>query len=183
MEIVKLGKTAALQEGCFARNVFAMSSMPAEQVDGIMAALKLVPGPLLHADTRVNAAYEAFLQRDAWMQSGWSESFAAQTAFVIEPIRRASRLAHEAITIRNDRLHGIDTAANPWMLMSLQSLTLALLARLEAHGKVGGQYLNSGLLMDWTHLARMCPNMVATDLLIAEALVIYDSHGDLIEGA
>lgn len=183
IEMLKLGKTAALQEGCFARNVFAMSSMPAEQVDEIMAALKLVPGPLLHADNRVNAAFEAFLQRDAWMQSGWSESFAAQTAFIIEPIRRASKLAHEAIEIRNGRLQGIDTVANPWMLMSLQSLTLALLARLEAHGKVGGQYLNSGLLMDWTRLARLCPNMVASDLLIAEALVTYDSHGDLIRGA
>lgn len=182
IEILRLGKTAALHEGCFGPNIFRLSAMPADQVTAIMAELKLVPGPLLHRDTRISATFEAFCQRGQWMAAGWSESFAAQTSFVIEPIRRASKLCSEAIEIRNDRLNGVDTAAHPWMLMSLQSLTLALLARLEAHGRVGGQYLNSGLLMAWSRLARLCPNMVAADLLIAEALVTYDSHGDLIKG-
>jgi hypothetical protein len=66
------------------------------------------------------------------------------------------------------------------MLMSLESLTLAFLARLEAHGRIGGQYLNSGLLADWARLAQLCPTMVANDLLIAEALILYDRRGDLI---
>jgi len=183
MEILRLGKTAALQEGCFGQNVFRLSAMPSEQVDAIIAELKLVPGPLLHPDMRLNAAFEAFRQREAWLAGGWSESFATQTTFVVEPIRRASKLAYEAIQIRNDRLHGLDTIAHPWLLMSLQSLTLALLARLEAHGRIGGQYLNSGLLLAWTRLAQLCPNMLAADLLTAEALIIHDTRGDLIRGA
>lgn len=63
--------------------------------------------------------------------------------------------------------------------MSVQSLTLAFLARLEAHGRIGGEYLNTGLLAEWANLAQLCPTMVANDLLIAEALVLHDRRGDL----
>jgi len=180
IELLGSGKTEALHEGCFGRNVFVLSSMPEDQVEAIVRELKLVPGPLLHSDTRFTATYEAFRQRNEWMRTGWSASFAAQTSFVLEPIRRASALAYEAIKIRSDRLQGVDTTEHPWALMSLQSLTLAFLARLEAHGRLSGQYLNSGLLMAWTRFAQLCPRMVATDLLIAEALTLYDLRGDVI---
>jgi hypothetical protein len=180
VDLLRSGKTAALQEGCFDRSVFAMGAMPADQIEAILRELDLVPGPLLHPDTRFSAAYEAFRQRDHWMRSGWSESFAVQTSFVLEPIKRASVLAYEAIKMRSDLLQGIDFGKDPWMLMSLQSLTLAFLARLEAQGRIEGHYLNSGLLMAWSRLAQLCPDMVATDLLIAEALIMYDRRGDLI---
>lgn len=180
IELLRSGKTEALHEGCFGKNIFVLGSMPEEQVDAIVRELELVPGPLLHADTRVIATYEAFRQRNEWMRAGWSASFAAQTSFVLEPIRRSSVLAYEAIKIRSDRLHGVDTAEHPWSLMSLQSLTLAFLARLEAHGRLSGQYLNAGLLVGWARLAELCPRMVATDLLIAEALTLHDFRGDLV---
>jgi hypothetical protein len=64
--------------------------------------------------------------------------------------------------------------------MSVQSLTLAFLARLEACGRMKGQYLDKGLLAVWTRLAELCPSMVATDLLMAEALTLYDRKGDLV---
>ncbi|WP_249383794.1 hypothetical protein, partial [Mycobacterium sp. DBP42] len=56
---------------------------------------------------------------------------------------------------------------------------LALLARLEACGRIEGRYLNTGLLGDWAQLAQLCPTMVANDLLIAEAAVLYGRRGDL----
>lgn len=68
------------------------------------------------------------------------------------------------------------------MLMSVQSLTLALLARLEARGRINGTYLNTGLLKQWTRMAELCPTMVATDLLMADALVLHGSKGNLIGG-
>ncbi len=180
VELLESGKADGLHEGCYDKNVFAMSAMPSEQVEAILREITLVPGPLLHPDTRFSAAFQAFCQRDEWSSRGWSEGFAAQTSFVLGPIKRASQLAYNAIKIRSDRLAGIDVSANPWMLMSLQSLTLAVLARLEAHGRVSGQYLNSGMLMSWTKLAQLCPNLVATDLLLAEALVIHDLRGNLV---
>lgn len=180
MELLQTGKADGLNEGCFDKSVLAMSAMSPDQVDAILREIALVPGPLLHAHTRFTAAFQAFCQRMEWSADGWSESFAAQTSFVIGPIKRTSQLAYDAIKIRSDRLTGIDIAANPWMLMSLQSLTLAVLARLEAHGRIGGQYLNTGMLLGWTRLAQLCPNLVGTDLLLAEALVIHDIRGNLV---
>jgi hypothetical protein len=115
------------------------------------------------------------------MTSGWSSNFAKQASFVINPIKRASALAHKTIMMRSDRVREIDVSEHPWMLMSLESLTFAFLARLEAHGRIGGQYLNSGLLAVWARLAKLCPTMVANDLLIAEALVLHDRRGNLIK--
>lgn len=155
IELLRSGKIDALHEGCFGRNVFRLASMPPDQVEGLMREVELIPGPLLHPDTRFTATYEAFSQRTAWMRSGWSESFATQTSFVLSPVRRASALAYDAISIRSDLLEGLDVSEHPWMLMSLQSLTLAFLARLEAHGRIPGQYLNFGMLMAWASLAKL----------------------------
>ena len=179
MELLRSGKTVCIDEACFDANVLAMCSVPAIQVEAKLREIQLVPRAQLHPETQRVAVYEAFCRRTEWIASGWSPSFAKQTSFVISPIRRASALAHETIMMRSDRLRDIDVSEHPWMLMSLESLTLAFLARLEAHGRIGRQYLNSGLLADWSRLAQLCPTMVANDLLIAEALVLYDRRGDL----
>ena len=180
LEVLRTGKTIRMQEGCFDRSVFMMDGMQPDQVEGILLGLQLVPGPLLHPDTRVAASVDAFRRRSDWMRSGWSENFSAQVSYVVDPIRRASRAAYDVIAGRNESLDGIDVYQHPWMLMSLQSITLALLARLEAHGRIPGQYLNSGLLTSWAKLAALCPRMVATDILIAEAVVTHDRRGDLV---
>jgi hypothetical protein len=182
MELLKLGKTAHIHDSCFDANVLAMNAIPGNQVEAKLREIQLVPRAQLHPETQRAAVYEAFWRRREWMTSGWSPGFAQQTSFVISPVKRASALAHETIMMRSDPLLGIDVSVHPWMLMALQSLTLAFLARLEAHGRLGGQYLNSGLLADWARLAQLCPTMVANDLLIAEAVVLYDRCGDVIEG-
>lgn len=180
IESLRLGKFDYIREGSFARNVVAMDSMPIEQVGALLDALRLVPSALLDSDTRLAASVEAFRHRAEWMSSGWSDGFAAQLSFVMTPIRRACPPAYEVIVLRNAMLDGLDTQRLPWMLMTLQSLTLAVLARLEAHGRIAGQYLNSGMLATWTRLAELAPRLVATDLLIAEALVVHSRYGDLI---
>ncbi|OHU97395.1 hypothetical protein [Mycobacterium talmoniae] len=179
-ETLRFGKADYVQEGSFARNVAVMDGWPPSQVDALLDELRLVPGALLDPDTRMAASVEAFRRRSDWMAQGWSEGFAAQTSFAMAPIRRACPLAYDAIALRNTMLDGVDTRRHPWMLMTLQSLTLAVLARLEAHGRIAGQYLNSGMLSAWARLAELCPRLVATDLLIAEALVIHYCSGDVI---
>ncbi|MGE2718451.1 hypothetical protein [Mycolicibacterium celeriflavum] len=179
IDTLATGKAAPLGEGCFDRNVFRLDAMPPSQVEELLVGLRLVPGALLDADTRVAGNVEAFHQRAAWMRAGWSDGFAAQTSFALTPIKRACPDAYEVISARNDALHGVPTAQHPWMLMSVQSLTLAVLARLEAHGRITGQYLNSGMLSAWAVMAQLCPRLVATDLLIAEALIVHFCRGDL----
>lgn len=180
MELLKSGKTADISESCFDTNVFTMSSVPVSHIEANLREIQPVPRAQLHPENQRLAVYEALCRRTEWMTSGWSPSFAKQTFFVLSPIRRASALAHKTITMRSEPLRGIDVSENPWMLMALESLTLAFLARLEAHGRIGGEYLNSGLLADWARLAQLCPTMVGNDLLIAEAVVLYDRRGDLI---
>ncbi|PRC47451.1 hypothetical protein C6A85_84880, partial [Mycobacterium sp. ITM-2017-0098] len=97
-----------------------------------------------------------------------------------KPIKKASSAASEAIMARAARLEGIDLDSHPWMLMSVHSLTLAALARLEACGRINGTYLNKGLVAAWARLAELCPTMVSTDLLMAEALILHGRKGDLI---
>jgi hypothetical protein len=179
IELLKTGTTGRFHDTYFDSNVLAISSVPGNRVEAKLREIQQVPRAQLHPDNLRASVYEALCRRTEWMTSGWSPNFAKQTAFVVNPIKRASMLAHETITMRVDPVRGIDVSEHPWMLMSVESLTLAFLARLEAHGRIGGQYLNSGLLADWARMAQLCPTMVANDLLIAEALVLYDRRGDL----
>lgn len=180
IDSLRVGKFDYIREGSFGANVAALDAMAADQIDALLDELRLVPGALLDSDTRIAASVEAFLQRTEWTSSGWSDSFAAQLSHVMTPIRRACLPAYQVIGLRNSLLDGIDVHDRPWMLMTLQSLTLAMLARLEAHGRIGGQYLNSGLLASWERMAELAPRLVATDLLIAEAVALHYRYGDLI---
>ncbi|MDV3125282.1 hypothetical protein M1247_10200 [Mycobacterium sp. 21AC1] len=179
-ELLRTGKTRRFHNTCFDSTVLEMSFVPRNRVESKLHEIQQIPRAQLHHDNLRAGIYEALCRRTEWVTSGWSPNFEKQASLVLNPMRRASMLAHETITMRVDRLKGIDTAAHPWMLMSAQSLTLSFLARLEAYGRIEGRYLNSGLLRDWSRMAQLCPTLVANDLLIAEAAVLYDRRGDLI---
>jgi hypothetical protein len=182
MNILRTGRAAIAADAAFDGTVFAMASAPVGKVIATVRERSLVPRPLLEYDTRRLGAYAAFLERRAWLDSGWSKNFAAQLDMALTPIKRASATAHAAIALRLERLKGIDIEAHPWMLMSVQSLTLAFLARLEACNRLDGSYLDTGLLTVWTRLAELCPTMVATDLLMAEGLTLFERKGNLVGG-
>lgn len=179
MELLRTGKAERFDEASFDRNVLEMTAVPISRLETKLRESQAVPRAQLHPESLRVAVYEAFCHRTEWLSSGWSDGFAKQTDLVLTPIRHSSARVHELITMRKDRLKKIDTAEHPWMLMSLQSLTLAFLARLEAYDRISGRYLNSGLLHQWARLAQLSPTMVANDLLIAEAVVLYDRRGDL----
>lgn len=179
-ELLRAGRVARFDRACLDSTALELSFLPGNRVETKLRELQQVPRAQLHHENLRVGVYEALTRRKQWMASGWSSNFAKQVAFVVKPIRRASLLADETITMRLDRLKGIDLDEYPWMLMSVESLTLAFLARLEAYGRIEGRYLNSGLLGDWAQLAQLCPTMVANDLLIAEAAVLYGRRGDLI---
>ena len=104
---------------------------------------------------------------------------ALRAALIAERGRRIAAEA-DAIAARAEAVSAIDESQHPWALMSLQSLTLAVAARLMAYGRMKESYFNSGLLGEWAQLALLCPTMVANDLLIAEAVVLYDRRGNVI---
>ncbi len=180
IELLSSGKTSAFRRSCIDSSVLEMSFRPGRLVEAKLHEIQQVPHPALHPDNLRAGVYEALCHRSKWTTSGWSANFAEQTSFMVKPIRRASLLAHEMIATRSELLKTVDVSSHPWMLMSVQSLTLALAARLEAYKRIDGRYLNRGLLGDWARLAQLCPTMVANDLLIAEAALLYDRRGNLI---
>ncbi len=179
MELLRTGKAERVDDAAFDRNVLNMTSVPLDILDSKLSDIQAIPRAQLHPDSLRIAVYEAFRHRTEWMNTGWSKGFAQQADLVLTPIKRTSVHVHELICMRKDRLKGVDLDEHPWMLMSQQSLTFAFLARLEAYGRISGQYLNSGLLGQWARMAQLCPTMVANDLLIAEAAVIHLRRGDL----
>ena len=178
--LLRTGDLKPVADACFDDIIFSMKHVPVADVIQTVRERALLPRPLLDRERRRLGCYEAFLQRHAWMDSGWSANFAAQLEFVVKPIAKASKAAFEAITARGARVKAIDVVNDPWMLMSVHSLTLASLARLEACGRINGTYLNKGLVGQWARLAELCPTMVSTDLLMAEALILHDRKGNLI---
>lgn len=179
-ELLRTGKSRKLADASFDSTIFQMSAVATAEVEEKLREIKQVPRPQLDPTNLRAGVYEGLCRRSEWLRSGWSVNLAQQLELVLTPIRRASQRAHEMIDMRRDLVRGIDWDEHPWILMSVQSLTLAFLARLEAYGRIKGYYLNSGLLRDWASMAQLCPTMVANDLLIAEAVVLYDRRGDLV---
>ncbi|MGV0578350.1 hypothetical protein ABQE57_07920 [Mycolicibacterium elephantis] len=179
MDLLKCGKDDHAYGACFDIQVFRWSELTGNPIEAKLEGLQRIPLAQLHPENLRAGVYEAYCRRSDWLRSGWTTNFAKQTELVTTPIERASRLAYEAIETRADRIRDIDANEHPWVRMSVQSLTLALLARLEAHGRIHGRYLDRGLLWTWARMAQLCPTMAANDILIAEALVLFDRRGDL----
>lgn len=181
IELLATGVTSAFADSCIDSTIVRRSGEPLTLVEAELRELQRVPLPQLHPDNLRAGLLEALLRRGEWMDSGWSASFAQQANFLINPIKIA-RMSHsyQAISTRMDAIRGVDESKHPWSLMGVQSLTLAVAARLMAYGRLKGSYFNSGLLADWAQLASLCPTMVANDILIAEALVLHDRRGNVI---
>lgn len=180
MEVLRCGKSMSLYEGVFDKDTVLFDALPKARVETIIAAARFVPGALLDTDTRVSAVIDAFHARREWLTDGWSPAFGSATLRSLDVIRRASGRIHREVTARNEKLEGVDTSAHKWMLLPLQSLTLAVLARLDAHRMLRYAPVTSDFQEAWARMARLCPRLVMTDLLIAEALVTRACHGDLI---
>ncbi|WP_233209466.1 hypothetical protein [Mycobacterium sp. ENV421] len=179
MEMLQAGKMVHSDLAALDASAFALSYVPGNDIELKLTEIQQVPRAQLHPDSLRAGVYECLYRRIEWIDAGWSPNLGRQLSLVLTPIKKASQLAYASIHRRIERLEGIDTAEHPWTMMSVHSLTLALLARLEGQGRIAARYLNTGLLRDWSHLARLCPTMVANDVLMAEALVLYDRRSDL----
>ncbi|QXQ15029.1 hypothetical protein [Skermania piniformis] len=179
LEVLRVGKARELHQGIFDAQVVALDRLPHAQIDALVSQLRLVPGAYLDLDTRVIANLEAFGRRADWVRTGWSGDFAAATAGALGDIRGADRRCYDVIRARNEVLAGVDPGEYPWTLLSVQSATLAMSARLRAHGIIRHPPLPAELTEPWNCMAEVAPRLVLTDLLIAEAFVTHVQHGDL----
>ncbi|MEE2032319.1 hypothetical protein [Rhodococcus chondri] len=180
IEVLARGKSTKLYGGVFDKDTVLLDGLPESQVEAIFEHARLVPGAVLDEDTRVSAVIDAFHNRTMWLELGWSPSFASATARSLDTIKRTRGQIYREVAARNEKLDGVNTVQHRWMLLSLQSLTFAVLARMKAHGMLRHPPVTSDFEESWAAMARLCPGLVMTDLLIAEALVTHARHGNLI---
>ncbi|WP_024794784.1 hypothetical protein [Tomitella biformata] len=174
------GKSRDASVGVFERDTQILDAKSPADVDEIFEYCRLVPGALLDPDTRMGSTIEAFHARREWLSEPVSRGLSFEVQRALPAVKRVAPLVYDAIRARNEVLDGADTTANPWLLLSMQSLTLAALARLEARGAFNRPMMNTPMTDGWIRMAEMFPSMVTTDLLIADALASYVRHGDLI---
>ncbi|MGW5075796.1 hypothetical protein [Rhodococcus sp. NPDC004095] len=180
MDLLRTGKMGDPRSGVFDRNVLAVHAMDPARVEELFEHFRLVPGALLDIDTRTSATVDAFHRRADWMDEPLCRDLPGYVNKALREVKKASPALYDLVAARNEALHGVDVGAHPWMLLSVQSLTLAAVARLEARGEFAYSPMTTDMRAAWAKMAEHFPAMVAGDLLIAEALAAHLAHGDLI---
>ncbi|MCX4092079.1 hypothetical protein [Nocardia sp. alder85J] len=174
------GKLGDPREGAFDRTVERLHGMPRQRVDELFEAFQLVPGALLDLDTRTSGVIGAFHNRTAWTRDPARTVLEEYVHRALYSVRTVAPLVYDMIRARNEALDGVDVVGHPWMLLSVQSLTLAALARFDARGLFDTPPIAPDMRESWARMAELCPAMVAADLLIADALATVVTHSDLI---
>ncbi|MDS1116641.1 hypothetical protein RD149_23110 [Gordonia westfalica] len=180
MALLQSGKMVRPGAGVFSRGDLPLLQKSVEEVSQIYEDLRLVPGPLLDADTRTSAAFEVFRRRHEWTADPISRELPSHVTKAVAAVKDVSPALYDVIASRDEGLDGVDTFEHPWMMLPAQSLTLAAVARLESRGEFEYPPMTADMRNAWAVLADYFPEMVAGDLLIAEALTAHLTYGDLI---
>ncbi|GEE03480.1 hypothetical protein nbrc107696_39260 [Gordonia spumicola] len=172
LRLLASGRMSDPRTGVFDRNVLAVDAMGRDMVDALFQHFRIVPGPVLDLDMRTSATIDAFHRRVEWMADPVSVEAPRHVNTMLRDVRRSSPEMYDLIAARNEALDGVDTGGNPWMLLSMQSMCFAAVARLQAHGRLKqGGLTDEGRAM-WARLADYFPGMVSTDVLIANAVAV-----------
>lgn len=181
--LVRLLRTGRLQDplaGIFDATAISLNEMSEAEIDGVYRAFELVPGALLDVDTRVSAVADAFRLRSAWGRERVCGELPEHVNRALREVKAVAPALYDLIAARNDSLRGVDVGVYPWTLLSVQSLTLAAVARLDSRGEFENSPMTVSMRAAWATFADYFPDMVASDVLIAEAAVTYLVHDDLI---
>jgi hypothetical protein len=153
--------------GRFGPEAERMATWPSEQVDALWQAAAVVPQALLDADTRLMAARRMFdTRREQPMRA--AATFAKTIVRTAEALVRQScyRDLADAISARQPA-----EGKSGWLALPAMSIAMALLARLAARGNSNCTMLEREYRGKWANLALYAPELVAIDLVLAEALV------------
>jgi hypothetical protein len=153
--------------GRFGPEAERMATWAPEQVDALWQAAVVVPRALLDADARLVAARRMFDARHEQPMRA-AAAFAKTIARAAEGLVRHScdRDLADAISARQPA-----EGKSGWLAMPAMSIAMALLARLAARGNNDCSMLEREYRGKWANLALYAPELVAIDLVLAEALV------------
>ncbi len=165
---ILLGKgDPAFKGGSFATAKWLDNLDPGEQ-EKVLSQLRLVPRALLDVDSRTSAALALFQERDniflADVGRDGRERLKFQSA-ILRDWNWDSALA--LLQARAD-----DQDRGGWLSLSAQSAAFALVARLAAQGdEQASMHLDTNF-RHWLALAQCAPQIVSTDLVLAEAMAL-----------
>jgi hypothetical protein len=152
--------------GRFGPEAERMAMWPSQQVDALWQAAAVVPRALLDADTRLMAARRMFDARhEPRMRAATAANRIARNAEAFVRHSCYPELA-DAIAARQPA-----EGKDGWLALPAMSIAMALLARLAARGNSNCTMLERDYRDKWANLARYAPELVAIDLVLAEALV------------
>ncbi|MGW6694934.1 hypothetical protein ACWF62_14300 [Rhodococcus sp. NPDC054953] len=180
IDLLRGGKMGDPRTGVFDPTVLNLHVMAPERLEELFEQVRLVPGALLDIDTRTTATADAFHRRADWMDEPVCRTLPGHVNRALREVKKVSPALYDLVAARSEVLSGVDVEQHPWMLLSVQSLTLAAVARLEARGEFRYAPMTADMRAAWATMAEYFPAMVAGDLLIAEALAAHLTHGDLI---
>lgn len=166
-EILKGHPDPHVAVGRFGPEAERMATWPSEQVDALWQAAAVVPRALLDADTRLMAARRMFDTR-------YEQPMRAAAAFAKTIVRTAEALVrHSCYPDLADAISARQPAEGKsrWLALPAMSIAMAVLARLAARGNSSCAVLEREYRSKWANLALCAPELVAIDLVLAEALV------------
>ena len=152
--------------GRFGPDAELMARLPPEQVEALWQAAAVVPQAMLDADTRATAARRMFDARNTPPMRAAAVSARNATAAAKWLLKESGTpgLA-DGITAR------LPQGNSGWLALPAMSIGMALVARLAARGNDNCARLEREYRGKWANLALHAPELVAVDLVLAEALV------------
>lgn len=145
-------------------------TLPDEFLDMAFRAAGIVPSPLLDDDTQALAGRRLLVAirdndpRIMPLQKDWENHVGSILATVLEP--------HAPVRLTTGVRRRIQGGG--WQVAPAASLALAAVARLDARRAVEDSRLRNGWRFALGRLARTVPNLVAADLVMAEAVLLSE---------
>lgn len=153
--------------GRFGREAERMAMWSSQQVDALWQAAAVVPQSLLDADNRLVAARRLF---DARSTTHFRKA-AAQSAPVVTRAERCILASRFPFLVRQIHCRQHPDGKSGWLAVPAMSAALAVVSRLGAHGDEHCRSMELAYRDLWAGLAREAPDLVAIDLIVAEALI------------
>lgn len=157
----------AIKGGSFA-DAKRLDKLDLGQQEEIITRLRLVPRALLDIDSRASAALALFQQREhrelVTVGRDGRERLKFQSAILRDWKWDSALALLQARADAEDR--------GGWLSLSAQSAAFALVARLAAQGDEHAKVHLDANFRHWLALAQCAPQIVSTDLVLAEAMAL-----------
>lgn len=182
IDTLKTGRDSTLENACIDQSTVAIAQMDEQQQKALLemffAGSNIVPGAIMDDGSRLLAVFETFTHREKIRELFASENLIQPAVTLLRTLRSSNRALYAMARVRFDKLESVDTDSkeNGWSLAPVISLVLALASRMHAHGLITSGKTLDAVTPAWAKLADIVPDLVISDLVAAEAMVLAAKH-------